>query len=186
MRYFQRIATGVDVLPLCHALARKHHLFNQHRLRTTFPNTPHAEVDDMVLRYSDPEQCPTAGTVMGAVQNVWYPAWKELPEARPIISALMHRVGGYELGRVLVSKIRPGKRVLPHADDEGEYVHLGDIARYHIVLQGLPGALFRTGDEVVSMRTGEVWWFDAHAVHEIVNNSQDDRIHLIADVRLLP
>jgi hypothetical protein len=33
------------------------------------------------------------------------------------------------------------------------------------------------------MRTGEVWWFNNAIEHEVVNNSADDRIHLIVDIR---
>ena len=98
----------------------------------------------------------------------------------------MVRVDGHELGRLLVTKIRPGGRILPHADVTGDYVNQGNISRYHIVLQGLPGSQFRAGDETVCMRTGEVWWFNAHAEHEVFNNSADDRIHLIADVKHFP
>jgi hypothetical protein len=186
LRNFLLIATGIDVMPLHHALIRRPDLWNQNTYRTTYAGTPHGDVDDIWLRYSDTER--TADPMQtGPVQNdhgaVWYPAAKELPEAKPLILNLMHYLSAYELGRVVISRIKPGGRILPHADIDGDYVHLGDIARYHIVVQGLPGSLFRCGDEQVDMRTGEVWWFDAHSTHEVINNSADDRIHLMADLR---
>jgi uncharacterized cupin superfamily protein len=57
------------------------------------------------------------------------------------------------------------------------------MSRYHIPLQSGPGVLFRAGDEHVYMRPGEAWDFNAHAEHEVVNNSADDRVHLIVDIR---
>jgi aspartyl/asparaginyl beta-hydroxylase (cupin superfamily) len=33
------------------------------------------------------------------------------------------------------------------------------------------------------MAAGEVWWFDNTVEHEVVNNSADDRIVLICDIR---
>lgn len=186
MRHFQPISTSAPFLPLMLALARKPELWNQHRFRTTYTNTPHIDVDDVLIRYSDPERTKDP-TNLGPVQNdhgaVWYPAAQELPETKPVILDLMHLVGAYELGRVVISRIRPGGRILPHADAAGDYVNLGDIARYHVVLQGLAGSLFHCGGETVNMRTGEVWWFQAAEEHSVENNSADDRIHLIVDCR---
>lgn len=189
MRNFHCIATGVDVGPLMHALIRNGHLWNQNTFRTTFPNTPHVDVDDIWLRFSDPAKCTTTSNVIGDDKPIWYPAAKELPQVKPIIRGLMHMVDAYELGRVLISRLPPGGRILPHADRDGEYVQTPDIARYHVVLNGLPGSLYHCGDpypderETVNMRTGEIWWFNAHQTHEIVNNSEGDRIHLLVDVR---
>lgn len=183
MRNFDRIMDGVNVGPLAHAVSRSFHLWNENKFRTTFPNTPHVDVDDIWLRFSDPEKCTTTTKVIGDVKPVWFPAAQELYEAKPLITGLMAQVGAYELGRVLITRIRPGGVILPHADNDGEYVLTPDIARYHIVLQGLPGSLFHCGGETACMRTGEVWWFNAHEMHSVENHSADDRIHLLVDVR---
>lgn len=92
----------------------------------------------------------------------------------------MRRVEGLRLGRVLVTRLAPGRTIAVHADIRGTYA--ARYARYHAVLQGLPGSLFRAGPETVCMQTGEVWWFDGAAEHEVVNNSADDRIHLVIDI----
>lgn len=186
MMNFYRLAEGVDVVPLMHAVARQPDLWNQNRFRTTFPNTPHGDVDDIWLRFSDPAKCSTVGTVIGDDNPIWHSAANRLPQAKPIILDLMRRVDAYELGRVLITKLKPGGRILPHADVHGSYVNTNDRFRYHVVLQGLPGSLYRTGDETVCMRTGEVWWFNPTIEHEILNNSVDDRVHLLVDVRIYP
>jgi len=186
MKYFQKIAEGVDVMPLAHAVIRQPELFNANRFRTTFPNTPHGEVDDILIRFSDTEKCPTTGQVIGDENLIWHPAYYKLPEIRPLLLAVMNRVGAYALDRVLISRLRPGRQVKPHADNDGSYVHEVGRARYHLALQGLPGSNYTTGDETVCMRTGELWWFAALEVHSVQNNSADDRIHLLIDVRIAP
>lgn len=186
MRNFQKIADGVHVGALAHALIRKPNLWNQHRFRTEFPNTPHVDVDDIWLRFSDPETLTTNTAAMGDDRPIWFPAARELPEVRPIVQALMFQVGAYELGRLLITRIKPGGRILPHADNDGAYVHQEGIARYHIVIQGLPGSLFHCGNETECMKTGEVWWFNAFEVHSVQNESADDRIHLLADMKVWP
>lgn len=94
---------------------------------------------------------------------------------------IMGLVGGSELGRVLVTRLGPGKRILPHAD-EGEYSKRFD--RYHVCLQSLPGNVFRCGDESISPETGDLIWFNNKVEHEITNNSKDDRVTLIVDIRI--
>jgi hypothetical protein len=185
MRNFHKIAEGVEVLPLLHSIQRQSHLWNANRFRTTFPNTPHVDVDDIMLRFSDTEKCQTTTNVIGDDYPVFQPAWKLLPEVQPIILNLMRWTKAYELGRVLITRLPPGGRILPHADKDGSYVQADDRARYHVVLQGLPGSLYTTGDETVQMLTGEIWWFNAYEVHHIENNSIDDRIHLLVDVRTM-
>lgn len=186
MKNFQKIAAGVDVLPLLHAVQRAPDLWNQNKWRTTYKGTPHVDVDDIWIRYAPPQATGDTNDVNPVVQDthpVWYAAFNQLPQVRPLIFDLMRRVEAYELGRVLITKIKPGGQILPHSDAVGAYTDQEDGGRYHIVLQGLPGSLFNAGDETVCMQTGEVWWFNHLAVHSVVNNSADDRIHLLVDTR---
>lgn len=186
MRFFQKIAAGVDTLPLVSALQRQPGLWNQKRFRTTFERTPHGAVDDIWLRFSDDSRTTDTAAVMADGECVWHPAAAALPQARPILLDLMRRLEAYQLDRVIITRLKPGGVILPHADNEGAYVHDPHRHRYHVVLQGLPGSLYRTGNETVCMLTGEVYWFDALTEHEVVNNSSDDRIHLLADMRIMP
>jgi len=118
--------------------------------------------------------------------SVWHPAAAELPQTKPLILNLMRFAEAYELNRVVITRLAPGRRILPHADDQGAYVHDPHRQRVHVVLQGLPGSLYRTGDETVQMLTGEVWWFNPLLEHEVQNNSADDRIHMLVDMRCWP
>lgn len=171
------LASNINVAPLCHAAQRQRDLWNVNPLRTAHPGSPHGEAEDIWLRFS-PLEDPAA--VMDGLDSVNYPGFAALPQARPIVFDLMRLVEGERLGRVLITRLKPGGRITRHAD-EGEYAAHFD--RYHVSLHGLPGSIFRAGDETVSMATGECWWFDNQAPHEVVNNSADDRIHLIVDIR---
>ena len=188
MRNFFKVAEGIDVLPLAHALQRRPEFWGANPIRTRFPGSPHAEVDDVLLKFeaidAEPDD-PDLDAKAEAAERVFWPAWHAFPQVRSLVGPLMLRVGAYELTRVILTRLRPGGQIAPHADTRGKYANLPDIARYHLVVQGLPGSLFHCGDETVSMSTGEVWSFDAHQVHAVVNNSVDDRLHLLADMRLM-
>jgi quercetin dioxygenase-like cupin family protein len=85
---------------------------------------------------------------------------------------------GLRVGRARIVKLAPGRRVPPHRD-RGEYYARRD--RYHLVLRSA-GSSMRCGDEEVTMREGELWWFDNKEEHEARNESDRDRIHLIFDL----
>ena len=186
MRNFMLVANGVDVRPLMLALNNHPELWNQHTWRTTYAGTPHADVDDIWIRYSSLDATADVNDVSKVTNDtkpVWYPALKDLPQCRQLIFDLMRVVEGFSLERVVISRIKPGGRILPHSDATGSYTDQDDGRRFHIVLQGLPGSMFRAGDEQVNMLTGQVWTFNHLVDHEVVNNSADDRIHLLVDIR---
>lgn len=181
MKNFLQIAAGVDVIPVLLAISQRPDLWDENTLRTTHEATPHKSVSDIWLRFNSlNEYLEKPETVIDEHESISYRAWREIPQARKLAMDLMARVEGVRLGRVLITKLAPGKRIDPHVDGGS---HAAYYERYHIVLQGLPGSVFRCGDEQVCMRTGEVWWFDNSVEHEVINNSCDDRIHMIIDIR---
>lgn len=185
MRNFLKIAQGIDVMPLLVALRQHPDLWDQNTLRTTHEMTPHKQVSDIWLRFNDLEAYQKTGDVASVIdehESICYPAFHALPQARNLIMALMARVEGIRLGRCLITRMKPGTKIDPHVDG-GE--HAAYYERYHIVLQGLPGSVFRCGDEHVQMLSGEVWWFDNAVEHEVINNSADDRLHLIVDIKAI-
>lgn len=168
----------MDVVPVLNALATKPQLWNQNTLRTAFPGSPHAECDDIWLFFNEVPEDESA--VIDDIRVKPYPAWYELPEVHDLVFNLMRRVGGVQLGRVLITRLAPGGQIPEHADSgaPAEY-----FQRYQIAMQSYPGCLFNCGEEVVNFHMGDCWWVDNSQLHSVVNNSADDRIALIVDIR---
>lgn len=180
MRNFLRIASGINVTPLLLALARRPELWNQHTLRTTHPQSPHTQVDDIWLRFNALPPEGEEAKVVDEHESLDYPAYATLPEARQLVMGIFASVAGERLGRVLITRLPPGGHIAPHVDGGS---HASYYERHHLVLQSNPDSLFRAGDEAVSMAAGELWWFDNSKEHEVFNHGKDDRIHLIIDAR---
>jgi hypothetical protein len=186
VRKFLKISTGVEVMPLLLAIERRPQLWREDTYLRDYPQGPFGEVETIMLRFpvktvhQTEEELANHLSRYDQHENIDYPAYRILPEARPIVMSLMSFVGGERLGRVMINKIKPGGRVFPHADTP---VHADYWDRFHVVLQSSPGVRFRCGDEEVYMATSEVWWFQNAIEHEVVNNSGIDRIHMIVDIR---
>lgn len=190
MRNFQKIAEGVNVTPLLNALYRKPELWKADDFLRKYPQGPFGDTDTIYLRFQDHVQVNSAEEEELYKQNKlaghdlhecpWRSEVNELPEARAHIMALMTALGGTRLGRCMINRLKPSGRIFPHADSEW---HASYWDRYHLVLQSEPGNVFRCDDEQVCMRPGEIWWFENALEHEVINNSADDRIHLVMDMR---
>ena len=186
MKHFYRLAVNQNITPLMAAIRRTPDLWKEDTFLRDYPQGPFGEIESIMLRFpvkrvvEQQEDLAKLKHFYDQHENIDYPAYSLLPEARPLVMALMGAVGGVRLGRVMINKIAPGGRIFPHADtpDHAEY-----YSRHHIVLQAEPGCIFRCADEQVNMRTGEVWWFNNKLEHEVINNSAEDRIHMIVDIR---
>lgn len=186
MRNFLRIGQGTDVMPLLAAIARKPELWKVDTYLRDYPQGPFGDIDSIILRFPKKIIAATAEDAEQHIASIDQhesldtPSFAFLPEARPLIMGLMSYVGATRLGRVIINRIRPGGRITPHCDthDHAEYYE-----RHHIVLQSAPGVDFRCEEEHVYMGVGETWWFNNALEHEVINNSANDRIHLIVDVR---
>ena len=97
-----------------------------------------------------------------------------------LLSRLAAELGG-TLGRALLVRLAPDSVVYPHVD-EGAYYRVRD--RYHYVIDSPSGSILTAGDETVTMKSGELWWFDNKQLHSSRNDGSGWRIHLIFD--LLP
>ncbi|WP_198355711.1 aspartyl/asparaginyl beta-hydroxylase domain-containing protein [Sphingomonas sp. MA1305] len=175
MRHFLKIADSIDVVPLLSALAAKPDLWDENDLRTTYPNSPHQSVSDIWVMFNQ-----LGEDVPNDIQAHPYRAWHELP-IKDLILGLMRRVNGVQLGRVIITRLPPGKTIAPHVD-QGAPADF--YSRYHIALQSGPGCVVRSGGETVQFSPGEAWWFDNRAEHSVTNNSAADRIVIIVDIRI--
>jgi hypothetical protein len=181
MRHFVKLLENLDVLPLVLALAQQPDLWNAYTLRTRTAGSPHLEVDDILLRFQ-----PLDGRSSDHRECVNYQALDRLPQARAHIAGLMARLQGERLGRVMITRVPPGHRIAPHADIGSHPMHYDTIRyydRFHVVLQAPDASVFRCADEAVHMAAGECWWFDNSLEHEVWNDGDTDRLHLIIDLR---
>lgn len=184
MKHFEKVADNIDVLPLLMALHTNPQLWGQEGYRKDTPGTPHTGMTDIWVRYNDITKYKESGDFTnfnGPHISKWYPAYDHLPHIRPIAFGLMARFQAVGLGGILITKIPPGGRVEPHID-EGWHAEFYNTKLY-VVLQSNPYCRNRVGDEVVFMKTGEVWYFDNSVEHEVINEGTDDRITLIICMR---
>ena len=178
MQHFLSLAVNVDTAPILREIVTQPELWDANPLRTQHPGTAHADVSDIWLWFNELPKDPLA--VVNDIQTVPYPAWDQLPSLRRVVLDLMHRVDGVQLGRCIVTKLSPGGQIAPHTD-QGAPAEF--YTRYQIVLQSLPGAMFFCEDENANFRNGEVWWINNRVEHSVINNSADDRIVCIVDIR---
>lgn len=189
MQNFLHLSSGAIVAPLLLALARfekSQGIWREDTFLRDYPQGPFGDTESVILRFPPRSVHATEEALAQHLahfdqhENVDMPAFKLLPEARPLIFGLMGAVQGERLGRCIINKIRPGGVIYPHADTPA---HAEYWDRFHIVLQSAPGVVFRCGSEKVYMGTGECWWFNNRLEHEVINNSAEDRIHLVIDIR---
>jgi len=189
MKYFKRVMNGIDVAPL---------LAQVDAMPEPWPKDPYWELHkrgsvlysqtNLVLRY------------MSAPGHT-RPIMRDLPAARKIVLDLMAVLDGAVLGNVVISRLRPGEQITAHVDTwnhtqfDPVLQAVCDVPllyqRHQIPLRVAPGAWFRCGTvqdgmtEELYMKPGEAWWFNNQALHEVVNNSSEDRISMFCDIETL-
>jgi hypothetical protein len=105
---------------------------------------------------------------------------KKCPAAMELLQRLANHLQG-ELSRALYVRLSPHSVVYSHVD-AGSYYECRD--RYHVIVDSPGGSAMRCGAEEITMRSGELWWFNNKLAHESANSSTEWRVHLIFD--LLP
>ncbi len=83
------------------------------------------------------------------------------------------------MARSRLMKLSAGAQVSPHIDFN---YHWYNRVRIHIPVITNPEVIFHCGDEHIHMQAGECWIFDSWREHKVLNNSTEDRVHLVIDV----
>jgi hypothetical protein len=189
MENFFKIDANLNVTALMlaiHRQAKVSDIWKEDTYLRDYPQGPFGDCESIILRFPPRTVHETEEALKKHLanvdqhENVDQEVFKRLPEARQLIFPLMSFVQGERLGRVMINKIKPGGRIFPHADTP---VHAEYWDRFHIVLKSQPGIIFRCGEEQAYMEQGSCWWFNNKLEHEVINNSSDDRIHMIVDIR---
>jgi hypothetical protein len=180
LKNFLKLAQGINMTPLMVQIQRQPELWKADTYLRDYPQGPFEDVETIFLRFPPCSVSELERSTRDQHECVWMDGALHLPSARGLIFSLMGTVEGERLGRVMLNKIRPGGRIFPHADTP---VHANYWDRFHYVVKSQPGVVFRCGEEQAQMTTGDVWWFQNAIEHAVTNNSADDRIHLIIDIR---
>jgi len=148
-------------------------------LRTESSDSPHNEVSDIILRAPELTVDSTPFELWNSIQCVNYRTFDNFPLVYQHVLDIMRLVDGTQLGRVIITKLKPDGKITPHID-KGD---AGDAyTRYHTVLKGKKGNNFTSGRDTVSMLSGQTWWVNNHITHSVHNDTDDDRIHIIMDI----
>lgn len=184
MKYFKKLAEGIDVEPLRLQIEARPDLWNVNKARLSDDDAhPFAGTSDQWLRYRALEELTSKQAFREPHWSVNYPSWHALPAAQDIIFNLMHMVRAVHLGGVLLTKIPAGGRVKPH-DDRGSWHAEQMDCKVYIPIIANDKCVNYCGDESVVMKAGDCWEFDNQVIHSVENNGPTDRWTLISCMRL--
>jgi Aspartyl/Asparaginyl beta-hydroxylase len=183
LKNFRRVRVDVDTAPFL-AEIEKNSSDWVRRTERQNRKTEQRETQTIFLR------APTLSLIPGAIRNLmgivlqdahgsfWTPESRKLPVTCGFLRRFAdeHKA---KLARATLVRLKPGGKVYEHID-EGEYYKKRN--RYHLVLQSPNGSVLNSGGENVTMRNGELWWFDNKKMHSALNYGDDWRIHIIFDM----
>jgi len=177
---FSIISRALHIKPLLSAITSYPELWTQITARQYTVGSAHQDTETIFLRWA---KLQTIEAVFKEIEAVDYPALNKLYPARALIAEAMRLTHSKELGRVIITKLKPNGFIDPHID-EGDYAD--HYERFHIPLQSEGDNSFFVEHEpghaeVLNMKPGNLVWFNHKKRHWVMNASQTDRIHLIID-----
>jgi hypothetical protein len=157
---------------------RNEEMFGANRIRQ-HKGSAHEQVDDILLRGPTLSTGKTLADLWAETECVNYITMWQFPLIEEFIKYWSIRLRNDKIGRVIITRLGPGKRIHPHVD-EGPVPEM--YRRYHYVIQGDKDNLFFVEGKPQSMCSGELWCVDVTKEHSVINQSDRDRIHLIMDM----
>jgi len=179
-----KLSLLVDVQPLKAALEKHSYLFGQYNQRAEAPGSPHAEMEDIWIRFNDVAPFLESGDFSGFSDehdSTWYDSYYQLPEVKKIIFDVMTEVDGERLGGILITKLPPGGKIAKHVD--GNW-HAAYYDKYYVPIKNINGSIFGFNDGIIDPEEGEVYWFDNSQPHWVENNTNEDRIAMIICIKI--
>jgi hypothetical protein len=176
MRHFERVAASFDVAPVMAQIDAQPELWDALPFRTrakTFQGT-----SDIWLRYRPLAELTEPARFAEPHFASFYPPWHALPAVQPIVFDLMRIERGTMLGGILITRIPPGGRILPH-HDRGSWHAEFYRRKIYVPLRTNGAVVNRCEDERVIMGEGEAWFFDNLVEHEVTNDGETERVTLI-------
>lgn len=165
-----------DAYPLFREIVRHDEWINKDSYRAML-----TDVADVMLR--GPDLTDSDHTDIARLHNEIecqdYTTSDIFSKCRALADEILEMTKGETIGRIIITVLEAGKKIEPHVD-EGEAGEYYD--RYHAVIQGGPGNVFKSGDEGKNLYTGEIWYVNNHITHSVKNNMKWRRIHMIVDI----
>jgi len=152
-------------------------LWQRHTERQSVAGSPHHSTETVFLR----------GPIKFTIEDYFEIDSKDftfeqtsLPMLTQLGSSIFGLLSAKELGRVLITKLKPHSEIDEH-HDEGPYSD--HFQRVHLSLVSSAQDYLACGNESVSMKPGELWWFNHKVTHMAENWGAEPRIHMILDYR---
>jgi hypothetical protein len=177
------VTSALDVLQLQKELLENIDEFDKYDYRRTFPNSPHAQMQDIWARYNDVRPFEEKGSLEGFEaehDSIWYPVIDKIPSVKNVVFDLMRLVDGERLGGVLITKLPAGGHIARHTD-AGWHAQYYD--KFYVPIVNSKGSIFGFDDGVIDPELGQAWWFDNSNPHWVDNKSDTDRISMIVCIR---
>ena len=177
------VTSSLNVQQLQKELLENINEFDRYDYRRTFPNSPHAQMSDIWVRYNDIKPFEEKGSLTGFEaehDSIWYPVASKLPSLKKVVFDLMHIVDGERLGGILITKLPAGGHIAKHTDS-GWHAQYYD--KFYVPIMNSKGSVFGFEDGVIEPELGQAWWFDNSNPHWVDNNSDADRISMIVCIR---
>lgn len=155
-------------------------LFGEHTQRSDLDTSPHKEMTDIWARFKDPKPHIESGDWSGFAdkhKSVWL---QDIPGVKAICEALMGFVGGETLGGVLITKLPPSGKILPHTDSGW---HAEEYDKYYVALKNAKGSEFHFDGCHIDPLEGDVHAFRNDRLHWVENNSTEDRIAMVVCIK---
>jgi uncharacterized cupin superfamily protein len=155
--------------------------WNQIKLRSEHPDSPHREVDDIWVRYNPIENYHgDMRAFNGPHFAQWYPIADQLPETKRIAEEAYAMLGGTQLGFVLITRIAPGKQCYSHID-QGWHAETYD--KFCVQVKGTKDQVFNVDGEELRTEDGDLFAFNNSLPHFVKNDSAQERISMIVCIK---
>jgi len=141
--------------------------------------TPHKDTQSIYLRMPD---FINRHTVFNELEANTTTILANSPKVQDIILECMYVVGCSRLGRVMIVNLKPGGVITSHID-EGLYA--ASYRRFHLPLVTNPNVRFTVGNVTRHLKEGLLYEILNKQLHSVINDSDEDRLHLIMDMQLL-
>lgn len=177
-----KLPMQIDVKPLRAELAAHPELWGQRNARKG-PDSPHNAMQDIWLRYRHWDEL-TEGRKYGEPHfATWYPEANLLPATKDIAHQLAAAMRAVYLGGVMITRIPPGGRILPH-DDRGSWHAEFHNCKVYVPIRSNADCINYCDQDSAVMRPGEAWTFNNLLEHSVENNGSTDRETLIVCMRV--